>query len=238
MRKIPQFIVKKLLQFKEKCAILLLYKNRDDESGFQRKATLKFCLGTFRVSPPPQKGDTMSDEIKNPTEKKPYRAVRTRTAGRGIADRVREIIQPTADELGYYLWDVEYVKEGADFILRVTIDRFDETGEGITIDDCEKMTRPVSDILDEKDPISQNYILEVGSAGLERTLCQGWHFESCIGETVQAHAIRPIDGERDWIGELAEFDGEKIKIAMDEEKTVELNIAELAYVKLYAGIDF
>lgn len=91
MRKIPQFIVKKLLQFKGKCVILLLYKNRDDESGFQRKATLKFCLGTFCVSPPPQKGVTMSDEIKNPTEKKPYRAVRTRTAGRGIADRVREI---------------------------------------------------------------------------------------------------------------------------------------------------
>ena len=71
----------------------------------------------------------MSDEIK-----KPYRAIRTRTAGRGIADRVREIITPTADELGYYLWDVEYVKEGSDFVLRVTID----SDEGINIEDCER----------------------------------------------------------------------------------------------------
>ena len=65
----------------------------------------------------------MSDQNNTPaTDKKPLRAVRTRTSGRGIADRVREIITPTANELGYYLWDVEYVKEGADFVLRVTID--------------------------------------------------------------------------------------------------------------------
>lgn len=152
----------------------------------------------------------------------------------GTEKLVYDLVLPIAEELGYDIWDVSFEKEGAYWYLRVFIDHED----GITIDDCEKMTRPVSDILDEKDPISQNYILEVGSAGLERTLCQGWHFESCIGETVQAHAIRPIYGERDWIGELAEFDGEKIKIAMDEEKTVELNIAELAYVKLYAEIDF
>ena len=152
----------------------------------------------------------------------------------GTEKLVYDLVLPIAEELGYDIWDVSFEKEGAYWYLRVFIDHED----GITIDDCEKMTRPVSGILDEKDPISQNYILEVGSAGLERTLCQKWHFESCIGETVQAHAIRPIDGERDWIGELAEFDGEKIKIAMDEEKTVELNIAELAYVKLYAEIDF
>ena len=194
MRKIPQFIVKKLLQFKEKCVILLSYKNRDDESGFQRKATLKFCLGTFRVGPPPQKGDTMSDEIKNPTEKKPYRAVRTRTAGRGIADRVREIIQPTADELGYYLWDVEYVKEGADFILRVTIDRFDETGEGITIDDCETMSRAIDPVLDEHDPIPDQYLLEVSSPGIERELTRGF-FTLRGGHRVGVAGIAHWSGE-------------------------------------------
>ncbi len=152
----------------------------------------------------------------------------------GTEKLVYDLVLPIAEELGYDIWDVSFEKEGAYWYLRVFIDHED----GITIDDCEKMTRPVSSILDEKDPISQNYILEVGSAGLERTLCQKWHFESCIGETVQAHAIRPIGGERDWIGELTAFDGEKITVAVDEEKTAELNIAELAYVKLYAEIDF
>ena len=116
----------------------------------------------------------MSDEIK-----KPYRAIRTRTAGRGIADKVREIIQPTADELDYYLWNVEYVKEGADFVLRVTIDRFD-TEEGITIDDCEAMSRAIDPILDLHDPIPDQYLLEVSSPGIERELTRDDHFDLCV----------------------------------------------------------
>ena len=80
--------------------------------------------------------------------------------------KVYDLIKPITDELGYYLWDVSYVKEGAMWYLRVFIDR----DEGITIDDCEKVTEPVNKILDEADPIAQSYMLEVGSAGLEREL--------------------------------------------------------------------
>ena len=145
----------------------------------------------------------MSDEIKNPTEKKPYRAVRTRTAGRGIADRVREIITPTADELGYYLWDVEYVKEGADFILRVTIDN----DEGITIDDCEAMSRAIDPVLDEHDPIPDQYLLEVSSPGLGRALTRPEHFEAMMGQEVRVHTIRPIDNKRDFVGTLTAYNG-------------------------------
>ena len=146
----------------------------------------------------------MSDEIKNPTEKKPYRAVRTRTAGRGIADRVREIITPTADELGYYLWDVEYVKEGADFILRVTID----SDEGITIDDCEAMSRAIDPVLDEHDPIPDQYLLEVSSPGIERELTRDEHFELCVGEKVEVRLFAPVDGSRVWVGILGQRDEE------------------------------
>ena len=146
----------------------------------------------------------MSDEIKNPTEKKPYRAIRTRNAGRGIADRVREIIQPTADELGYYLWDVEYVKEGADFILRVTID----SDEGITIDDCEAMSRAIDPILDLHDPIPDQYLLEVSSPGIERELTRDDHFERCVGEKVEVRLFAPVDGSRVWVGTLGERDAE------------------------------
>ena len=149
----------------------------------------------------------MSDEIKNPTDKKPYRAIRARNAGRGIADRVREIILPTADELGYYLWDVEYVKEGADFILRVTIDRF-EGDEGITIDDCEAMSRAIDPILDEHDPIPDQYLLEVSSPGIERDLTRDDHFDLCVGEKVEVRLFAPVDGSRVWVGILGERDAE------------------------------
>ena len=146
----------------------------------------------------------MSDEIKNPTEKKPYRAIRTRNAGRGIADRVREIIQPTADELGYYLWDVEYVKEGADFILRVTID----SDEGITIDDCEAMSRAIDPIQDLHDPIPAPYLLEVSSPGIARELTRAAHFALCVGEKVEVRLFAPVDGSRVWVGILGERDAE------------------------------
>ena len=144
----------------------------------------------------------MSDEIK-----KPYRAIRTRTAGRGIADKVREIIQPTADELGYYLWNVEYVKEGADFVLRVTIDRFDAE-EGITIDDCEAMSRAIDPILDLHDPIPDQYLLEVSSPGIERELTRDDHFDLCVGEKVEVRLFAPVDGSRVWVGILGERDEE------------------------------
>ena len=176
--------------------------------GSNGKPLLNFAWGVFAQIPTPQKGDTMSDEIKSPTEKKPYRAIRTRTAGRGVADRVREIILPTADELGYYLWDVEYVKEGADFVLRVTIDRFDESGEGITIDDCETMSRAIDPILDEHDPVPDQYLLEVSSPGIERDLTRDDHFDLCIGEKVEVRLFAPVDGSRVWVGILGERDAE------------------------------
>ncbi len=150
----------------------------------------------------------MSEENKTPAEKKPYRAIRTRTAGRGIAEKVREIITPTADELGYYLWDVEYVKEGADFILRVTIDRFDEANEGVTIDDCETMSRAIDPVLDEHDPIPDQYLLEVSSPGIERELTRDDHFDLCVGEKVEVRLFAPVDGSRVWVGILGERDAE------------------------------
>lgn len=152
----------------------------------------------------------------------------------GTEKMVYDMVLPIAEELGFEIWDVSFEKEGAYWYLRVFIDHED----GITIDDCEKMTRPVNQVLDEKDPISQNYILEVGSAGLERALCQRWHFERCVGETVKAHAIRPVDGEKEWIGILSQFDGESITIELENGKTMQLGLSELSYVKLYVEIDF
>lgn len=146
----------------------------------------------------------MSDEKKTPVadgdDRKPrMRAIRRPGAGRSrIAEQVRDIITPTADELGYYLWDVEYVKEGADWILRVTIDN----DEGITIDDCERMTRAIDPILDEADPIEDAYLLEVSSPGIERELTRPEHFELCAGERVEVRLFAPSEGSRVWVGTL------------------------------------
>lgn len=98
-----------------------------------------------------------------------------------IAQRVWDIVLPTADELEYVLWDVEFVKEGADYYLRITIDHPD----GITIDDCERFHRAIDPVLDEADPIQQAYILEVSSPGIERELKNRDHVMMCLGDTVE-----------------------------------------------------
>ncbi len=143
----------------------------------------------------------MSDEKKAPSPQKPLRAVRARSSGRGVSERVRTIIEPLAEELGYYLWNVEYVKEGADYILRVTIDN----DEGITIEDCERMTRAIDPILDEHDPIEDSYLLEVSSPGIERELTRDDHFALCVGEKVEVRLFAPADGSRVWVGILGEI---------------------------------
>ena len=77
-------------------------------------------------------------------------------------DRITELAQPLADELGLFLWDVRFEKEGATWYLRVLIDK----DGGVTMEDCENFTRPFNKILDEEDPISQSYVFECGSPGL------------------------------------------------------------------------
>lgn len=146
----------------------------------------------------------------------------------GTEQRVYDLIKPVTDELGYYLWDVCYEKEGALWYLRVFID----CDEGITIDDCERATRPISDILDEADPITQSYMLEVGSAGLERELVKEDHFEVCIGDEVRVKFFRSVDGCKEITGilENADKDGVTLNVS-GESKTFAL--ADIACVKLY-----
>lgn len=147
--------------------------------------------------------------------------------------KIIDIAQPIADELGYTLWDVVYVKEGAEWYLRVFIDKED----GISIDDCEAMTRPLSDKLDEIDPISESYILEVGSAGLERELLREPHFQACIGADVRAHLIIASNGVKDYIGTLTGFDKNIVKLLIDDEEK-ELKLSDVAYIRLYEEFDF
>ena len=122
---------------------------------------------------------------------------------KGIAATVREGISPVADALGYMLWDVEYLKEGARRILRVTIDSED----GITIEDCERMHRAIDPILDEIDPIEDAYDLEVSSPGIERDLRTDAHIDACVGERVEVRFFAPFEGQKSIEGVLAGRDG-------------------------------
>ena len=116
----------------------------------------------------------------------------------GVARTVWELVEPLCEEFGYILWDVEYVREGADMILRVTIDK----PEGITIDDCEAVHRAIDPLLDEADPIEEAYHLEVSSPGIERDLRTDAHFAACVGEEVEVRLYAPADGAKVWTGEL------------------------------------
>ena len=122
----------------------------------------------------------------------------------GIVCAVREIAEPLAEELGYFLWDVEYVKEGADMYLRITID----SEEGINIEDCEKMHRAIDPLLDEADPIEDAYHLEISSPGIERELKSDFHINACEGWQVEVRLYAPIDGSKSHLGELVGLDDE------------------------------
>ena len=104
------------------------------------------------------------------------------------------------------------------------------------IQDCETVTAPVSDMLDREDPISQSYILEVGSAGLERELVREEHFEACIGDVVQIRLIRAVDGEKDIIGTLLSAGRDEITVSDDDGNEKKYMLSDIAHVKLY--LDF
>ena len=142
--------------------------------------------------------------------------------------RVEEIVKPFAESLGIQIWDVTFKKEGSDWYLRVFIDK----EGGVTIDDCVDLTHAVSKPLDEADPISQNYILEISSAGVERELKRDEHFEKYIGSPVMVRTIRPIDGVRDFSGTLLKYENKTITVKLADESEISFDRKETNYVKL------
>ena len=120
----------------------------------------------------------------------------------GVVGAVRKIAEPLAEELGYVLWDVEYVKVGSDMYLRITID----SEEGITLDDCEKMHRAIDPLLDEADPIQDAYHLEISSPGVERELKEDWQISACEDWDVEVRLYAPLFGAKSHLGVLKGLD--------------------------------
>ena len=145
------------------------------------------------------------------------------------AELVYGLAKPIADELGLTIWDIRFEKEGAMWVLLVVIDK----EGGVSIDDCEAMSRPLDKKLDEVDPIEQSYCLEVSSAGIERELTRDWHFETCKGQQIVGRLIRPYNGEREFAGTLLKLEDATVYLsAEDGEYAFRLN--DIAVVRLYA----
>ena len=152
---------------------------------------------------------------------------------KNIAGTVRELLTPTAETMGYELWDVEFVREGARRILRITIDK----PEGIDIDDCEAFHRAIDPLLDEADPIDSAYYLEVSSPGLERQIKNEFQAGLCLGLDVNVKLYAPDEsGRRALKGELVSYaDGNFTVNINGEEITREIKKAAKISLADYEG---
>lgn len=119
-----------------------------------------------------------------------------------LRDQLIELLQPVVADLGYELWELEYVSRRGANLLRLYID----TAAGITLDDCERVSRAVSASLDEADPITLAYTLEVSSPGLDRPLRTLDHFARFKGERIKLETVQPVDGRKRFAGLLSEVD--------------------------------
>ena len=149
-----------------------------------------------------------------------------------LTDKIAEIARPVVEEEGCSLWDVEYVREAGTWYLRVFIDR----DGGVSIDDCERVSRRLDPILDEKDPIPESYVFEVGSAGADRELKRPRDFEQFMGSDVEVRLYRPVDGSKQYTGVLAGYEDGAVTLTQGE-KTLRFTKEQVAQVRLYVSFN-
>lgn len=142
--------------------------------------------------------------------------------------KTEEILLPIVSELGFELIDVEYVKEGGTWYLRTYIDK----PEGISIDDCEKVSRRLSDILDEADYIEEAYIMEVSSPGLGRPLKKEKDYQRSLGKEVEIKTYRMIDKQKEFTGILKEYNNDSVTITQEDETVRVFAKGEIALIRL------
>jgi ribosome maturation factor RimP len=149
-----------------------------------------------------------------------------------LTDRVAAIAAPIVEAEGCSLWDVEYVKEAGTRFLRVFIDR----EGGVSIEDCERISRRLDPILDEEDPIPESYVFEVGSAGADRELKRSRDFEQFMGSEVEVRLYRPVDGSKQYVGTLKAYEDGTVTL-MQGEKVLQFEKDQVAQVRLYVSFD-
>ena len=148
-----------------------------------------------------------------------------------VTDTVDALARPIVEEQGCSLWDVEYVKEAGVWYLRLYIDK----PGGVSINDCEAVSRPVSDLLDEADPIEGSYTFEVSSAGADRTLKKPEHFAAFLGSEVEVKLYRAREGRKEWVGILRSYEAGTVTIETPKgDMTFEKQ--DMAQTRLYVRV--
>ena len=145
-----------------------------------------------------------------------------------IEEKVEELLKETIEKLGYNLYDVEYVKEGTNYYLRVYIDN----EKGIDLNDCEKVSNAIDEMLDEANIIKDQYYLEVSSPGIERVLRKDRHLQENIGNQIEIKLFKKDEkGNKDYIGELLKFDQEVVSIKTSEEDEIQIERKNISQIK-------
>lgn len=146
-----------------------------------------------------------------------------------IEERVEKLIQEPIKNLGYEIYDVQYVKEGKEYYLRIFIDKQDGL---IDLNDCEKVSNEINDMLDESNLIKDQYYLEVSSTGIERIIRKDEHLKKNIDDVISIKLFKPIDGKKEFIGKLIEFNENEIKINIDNKELI-INRKDISLMKKY-----
>ncbi len=155
------------------------------------------------------------------------------TNAKQIEEIVLNIATKLADEQGVDIWDVKYEKIGGNWFLTIILDKPD----GIGIDDCEKFSRAISDILDEKDPIPDSYCLEVSSPGMNREIKKPKHFDAVMGQDLKISLYKAFNGEKEFIGKLTDYNKETVTIETDENEIV-FERKEISKIALYDDAEY
>lgn len=145
-----------------------------------------------------------------------------------VTEAVAALALPAVEAAGCTLWDVEYVKEAGVWFLRLYIDK----EGGVSIDDCEAVSRPLSDRLDQADPIEGSYTFEVSSAGADRALKKPEHFVQFQGSEVEVKLYRPREGRKEFVGLLRNYENGAVTLEIDGAQVL-FTRQEIALVRLY-----
>ena len=159
-----------------------------------------------------------------------------------LEEKIEKLVEPKIVNLGYELYDVQYVKEGKDYFLRIFIDN----PNGISLEDCEKVNNAITDLLDDANYIKQQYFLEVSSPGVERRLRKNKHFEASIGKEVDINLYSPITLKQDEINEkkkknnttknisgiLKSFDENNITLEIESNEEIKIERKNISNIKI------
>lgn len=143
-----------------------------------------------------------------------------------VEEKIESLVEGKINNLGYELYDVQYVKEGKDYFLRIFIDKDD----GIDLNDCEKVSSEINNLLDEADYITDQYFLEVSSPGIERVLRKNKHLKDNIGNDVELKLFKKINNTKLLQGNLIDFNESYITIETDKEK-LQIDRKDISIIK-------